>query len=71
MSRFEHPRMVTLGVTCYSEEDVLKAFEVLARIAAGLTVDGFETEIGSYSYGPTDDDDEEDEFSDRREGEAE
>lgn len=68
MSRFAHPRMVNLNVTCNSEEEVLRVFEVLGRVAAGLTVDNYDTEIGSYSFNPDDEDEDEDEFL-RKQGE--
>lgn len=69
MKKFEHPRMVNLNVTCHSEEEVLRVFEVLARVAAGLTVDSYDTELGSYSFSPEDDD--EDEYSQGYDNEGE
>lgn len=58
--KWKNPKMVNLTVACYSEQEVIKAFEVLARVTAGLTVDNFETELGSYSTCFCDED--EDEF---------
>lgn len=69
--KWSGPKMVSLTVACYSEQEVIKAFEVLARVTAGLTIDNFETELGSYSssFGISEED--EDEFLGDRDEEGE
>ncbi|QDH92788.1 hypothetical protein KNU62_gp03 [Gordonia phage Bakery] len=50
----EQRRTVTLAIDTNTDAEVARAWEVLGRIAGGLTCDGIECRI--YSFTPDEDD---------------